>query len=186
VTLTEDGIVHAEPVMGTVVSFHIAPGELARSEARGALESACRRLHELDAIFSTWDPDSPMSLLRSGRLALGDAPPEIPLVLELCRQASELSKGWFDPWAMPGGVDPTGLVKGWAVERAVDVLHTTGVEVAMVNGGGDVALLGRSPAGGPWRIAIRHPFRLGLRHRPLPGDGRRLRHRSRRRRRRGL
>ena len=41
-------------------------------------------------------------------------------MLELCRRARDASDGWFDPWAMPGGVDPTGLVKGWAVERALD------------------------------------------------------------------
>ena len=33
--------------------------------------------------------------------------------------ARELSGGWFDPWAMPGGVDPTGYVKGWAAQRAL-------------------------------------------------------------------
>ena len=32
-------------------------------------------------------------------------------------QARDASGGWFDPWAMPGGYDPTGLVKGWAVHN---------------------------------------------------------------------
>jgi hypothetical protein len=34
-----------------------------------------------------------------------------------CEAAREASDGWFDPWAMPGGYDPTGLVKGWAVDQ---------------------------------------------------------------------
>ena len=34
-------------------------------------------------------------------------------------RAPSASGGWFDPWAIPGGVDPTGLVKGWAVEQAL-------------------------------------------------------------------
>ena len=80
-------------------------------------------------------------------------------VVELCEQARELSQGWFDPWAMPGGFDPTGLVKGWATEQALSVVQLAGVEAAIVNGGGDIAVLG-SPAGAPsWRIGIRHPWK---------------------------
>jgi thiamine biosynthesis lipoprotein len=100
-----------------------------------------------------------MSLLRSGQLGLDGVPPEIPRVIELCRQARVLSKGWFDPWAMPGGMDPTGLVKGWAVEQALAVVQAAGVDAAVVSGGGDIALLGCPPAGGAWRIGIRHPWR---------------------------
>jgi hypothetical protein len=44
--------------------------------------------------------------------------------------------GWFDPWAVPGGVDPTGL------------------EAAVVNGGGDIAVLGTPAPGQSWRIGI--------------------------------
>jgi thiamine biosynthesis lipoprotein len=159
VTLTEDGIIHAEAVMGTVVSFHVYPGACPDADARTAVGAACRRLQELDRLFTTWNPYSPMSLLRSGGIGLDEVPPEIPLVIELCRQARALSKGWFDPWAMPGGMDPTGLVKGWAVEQALGIVKSAGVEAAMVNGGGDIALLGCPPAGGAWRIGIRHPWR---------------------------
>jgi thiamine biosynthesis lipoprotein len=60
---------------------------------------------------------------------------------------------------MPGGVDPTGLVKGWAVERALDVLRLEGVTGALVNGGGDLAAFGCPAAGRAWRIGIRHPWR---------------------------
>ena len=86
-------------------------------EARRRAEA---RLRWVDDVFSTWKPESPVSRLRRGEIGLGDAPPEVAEVLELCRRAREASDGWFDPWAMPGGVDPTGLVKGWAVERALD------------------------------------------------------------------
>ncbi len=158
-TVARDVVVHAEPVMGTVVSFHVYPGVCSERDAAAAVASACRRLHELDRIFSTYDPVSPMSLFRSGVLAKGDVPPELPLVIELCRHAKALSNGWFDPWALPGGLDPTGLVKGWAVEQALGILEVAGVGSAMVNGGGDIALLGPPPTGDAWRIAIRHPWR---------------------------
>ncbi len=152
-------IVHVEQVMGTVFSFHVESGDCGPEDARAAVDSACTRLHDLDEIFSTWKPLSPMSLLRVGRLALGETPPEMSEVLDLCREAKELSQGWFDPWAMPGGLDPTGLVKGWAAEQALAVLEHAGVAAAMVNGGGDIALLGLPGEAPTWRIGVRHPWR---------------------------
>jgi thiamine biosynthesis lipoprotein len=151
-------IVHTEPVMGTMVSFHGEPGGLSDDNARAAVASACARLHELEDIFSTWKPTSAMSRFRAGSLRLEDAPVEMALVLELCEKARRLSQGWFDPWAMPGGFDPTGLVKGWATEQALGRLRLAGVRAAIVNGGGDIAVYGL-PEVGSWRVGVRHPWR---------------------------
>jgi len=140
--------------MGTAVSFVVPTREMPAPEARDALKEACRILHEADAVFSTWNPDSPMSRLRRGELALDDAPPVLREVLGECELARELSGGWFDPWAMPGGVDPTGLVKGWAAQRALEELRDAGLAAAMVNAGGDIACFGERP----WRIGVRHPL----------------------------
>ncbi len=146
---------HVEPVMGTIVG--IRSPEPLPSEA---VEAAVAVLHEADRLFSVWTSDSPMSRLRSGRTALDDLEPvdaaTIRAVLERCELARELSGGAFDPWSLPGGVNPTGLVKGWAVERARDALVDLGHEAVMVNGGGDIAVAGR-PRGHPWRVGIRHP-----------------------------
>jgi thiamine biosynthesis lipoprotein len=157
--VTAASVVRAEPVMGTVVSFHVFAGCCRQDKAETAVEEACRELHRLEAIFSTWVADSPLSLWRGGQIGFDQLPPEVPLVLDLCRRAKELSDGWFDPWAMPGGVDPTGLVKGWAVEQAIAILHEAGVEAALANGGGDIALFGHPPDAPAWRVGIRHPWR---------------------------
>ena len=146
--------------MGTAVSFHlrVVPPR-AHVDLDSALARACARLHEADRVFSTWNTGSPLSRLRQGRLALGEAPAEIRQVLDLCAYVRDLSGGWFDPWAMPGGVDPTGLVKGWAAERALEALALGPVLAASVNAGGDVAVLGRPGEGETWRIGVRHPWR---------------------------
>lgn len=150
---------HTEEVMGTVVSFTVLPGELPVPAARAAIAEACRILHEADAVFSTWDPGSPVSRLRRGEAPLHAMPAEVAEVLTLCRVAKQMSGGWFDPWALPGGVDPTGLVKGWAVERAAGRLRQAGVAAALVNGGGDLSCFGSPGPGQRWRIGIRHPWR---------------------------
>jgi FAD:protein FMN transferase len=148
---------HAEHVMGTVVSFDIRPQGLDDGSARRALRRACATLHRADAVFSTWRPDSPMSQFRRGDITEDEAPLEVLEVLDLCAHARRLSGGWFDPWALAGGVDPTGLVKGWAATRALADLRTAGVGAAMVNAGGDIAVCGRPEPTRPWRVGIRHP-----------------------------
>jgi thiamine biosynthesis lipoprotein len=147
--------------MGTVVSFAVHGGMLAEPEVRAAVEEACRLLHRHDETFSTWKPQSPMSRLRRGEISLAEAPSEVAEVLGLCEQARRLSGGWFNPWAMPGGVDPTGLVKGWAVEKALEVLRAAGVEAALLNGGGDLVGIGLPRAAQSWRVGIRHPWDTG-------------------------
>lgn len=155
---------HVEPVMGTVVGL-TSPDPLPAA----GLTAAVASLPDADRVFSTWLPNSHLSRLRRGQTGiddrgdlddLADLDPDdaamIDEVLERCRMARELTSGAFDPWAMPGGVDPTGLVKGWATDRAVRHLVAGGATTVMVNAGGDISVAGH-PDGRPWRVAIRHP-----------------------------
>lgn len=161
--MSQDGLVtHAEPVMGTVVSFALRPGGLPGPELRAALQAACAVLQDADAVFSTWNPGSPLSRLRRGQPPTAPGAGQPPVLAEVraaCQQARDASGGWFDPWAMPGGYDPTGLVKGWAVDKALRMLDQAGVPAALVNGGGDLAAFGMPGPGRCWRAGIRHPWR---------------------------
>jgi thiamine biosynthesis lipoprotein len=144
--------------MGTIVSFDVRLGPATPGSAQVALSRACTRLDRADALFSTWKPNSPMSLLRRKEMALEDAPSEITEVLRLCALARDFSGGWFDPWQMPGGLDPTGLVKGWAADRALAELRASGVGAAMVSAGGDLATFGGPQEGLAWRIGVCDPW----------------------------
>jgi len=99
-----------------------------------------------------------VSRMRRGEISLADAPAVVSDVLELCARARDASGGWFDPWSSPDGVDPTGLVKGWAAEQALLRLSLVpGVTGVMVNAGGDVACFGRPGPDREWRVGIRSP-----------------------------
>jgi thiamine biosynthesis lipoprotein len=145
--------------MGTVFSFAVVTGAEPEAAVRAAVAGACEVLHRCDALFSTWDEASPASRFRRGEASLGQMPPEFRQVVAECQAARRASDGWFDPWAMPGGFDPTGLVKGWATERALGVLRDAGLPGALINGGGDVAAFGSPGSGQRWRVGIRHPWR---------------------------
>ena len=149
---------HLEDVMGTIVTIdvytaaEVTPPEL--GVLRGQLSQARAVLHRADEVFSTWRPHSPVSRLRRGEISLAQAPPEVAEVLDRCTAARELSGGWFDPWAMPGGFDPTGYVKGWAAQNALAAFSAGTVCGALVNAAGDIA-----SSGG---LGHRQPFRIGI------------------------
>ncbi|MER7505199.1 FAD:protein FMN transferase [Nonomuraea pusilla] len=159
---------HAEHVMGTVFSFDIRDGE--PEEAARALGEAVAWLHRVDAVFSTYRPDSPVSRLGRGEIGLAACPPEVAEVLALCEEAERATGGYFT--ARPGGaLDPSGLVKGWAIERASALLDAAGLRRHSVNGGGDVQLGDRPAPGRPWRVGIAHPLRPGAVATVVAGGG---------------
>jgi FAD:protein FMN transferase len=155
-----DLVHHEEGVMGTVVTIDLYGDPLVagRTEVASLVASACAVLHDADDLFSTWRADSPMNRLRRGELSLDAAPPLMGEVLRRCEDARHRTSGWFDPWAMPGGVDPTGFVKGWAAQLAVSRLAGHGVLGAIVNAAGDVATAGTPAPGTPFRVGIVDPF----------------------------
>ena len=150
---------HRENVMGTVVTFDLVVNEDDRRDAVYLrLAQARTALHRADAVFSTWRARSPISRLRRGEISIAECPPEVAEVLDKCAAIKSISSGWFDPWAMPGGVDPTGYVKGWAAQRALFILVSAGLSGAIVNAAGDLAILGSQASGEPFRIGIVDPF----------------------------
>jgi thiamine biosynthesis lipoprotein len=144
--------------MGTVVTIDLFDhAQWPLGELELALKEAINILHSTDDVFSTWKPDSTISMLRRGEVSESDCPDEVREVLAICRKAYTISRGWFDPWSMAGGVDPTGCVKGWSAQRALHALRRTGVQGALVNAAGDVASFGGLGAGKPFRIGIVNP-----------------------------
>jgi len=151
-------LVHVEQVMGTVVSFDVRfRAESARSSMRAAVADAVTWLHRVDDVFSTYQPGSQVSRLGRGELRLVDCDGDVAEVLELCAQVGRESDGYFS--SMYGGkLDPTGVVKGWAIQRASEVLSSAGSTHHLVNGGGDIQAVGGSAPGVPWQVGIAHPL----------------------------
>jgi thiamine biosynthesis lipoprotein len=133
-----------------------------------AVDGVFAWFQRVDAIFSTWRADSEISRLSRGELSLCDVSHELCAVLDLCDQVSEDSHGAFDIYvgADPrvalreglGPIDPSGLVKGWALQRAAHDLRQAGAENFAMNAGGDVITAGRPRPGALWRVGVRHPW----------------------------
>lgn len=125
-----------------------------------ALDAAFDWFRWVDATFSTYKADSEISRLNRGELALADAHPEVRAVLARCEELYEETAGYFDirvPF-LRGVIDPSGLVKGWSVERAGQILAEAGARNYAINAGGDIIVRGTPPGADLWRIGIKHPF----------------------------
>ena len=119
------------------------------------VERAFEVLRAADRRFSRYDPDSEVSRYGRGELRPADLSDDLREVLALAGQAWEESGGAFSVRRPDGTLDTDGVVKGWAAQRAADVLADGGLRRFCLNAGGDVVVAGRARAGP--RLARRHP-----------------------------
>ena len=158
-----------EEQWGTVISLEVRARAEDPPVDERAIDECFAWFARVDDLFSTWRPDTEIMRIARGELAVDDADPEVREVLALCEQMRLETGGAFDIAAgahakvppRPGlaPLDPSGLVKGWAVARAGDMLRAAGAAHLFVNAGGDVLTAGH-PDGedARWRVGIQHPW----------------------------
>jgi FAD:protein FMN transferase len=143
--------------MGTVVTFDVCT-PAPPYELQAAVGRSVAWLHWVDETFSTYKPMSEVCRFDRGELTIGGSSEELRHVIALCHRFNEETGGFFDAWAS-GHFDPSGVVKGWSIERASSILTAEGLPDHAVDGGGDVRLRRPPGSGKPWKIAVRHPLR---------------------------
>ncbi|HEX4723032.1 MAG TPA: FAD:protein FMN transferase [Pseudonocardiaceae bacterium] len=103
--------------------------------------------------------DSEVSMADRGELGPDDYSIEFTEILALCAEYERRSGGAFRA-RLPGRrLDPSGVVKGWAVQRMAELLVADGAENFCINAGGDVVTRGEPEPGCRWRVGVRHPER---------------------------
>jgi thiamine biosynthesis lipoprotein len=124
-----------------------------------ALDEMFDWLRWVDATFSTYRDDSEVSRLNRGELAVDDVHPDVHDVLQRCEELRATTDGYFDARAGTNGIlDPSGLVKGWGVDRAATLLDAIGLENYALSAGGDMVLRGGALPDAAWRVGIQHPL----------------------------
>lgn len=148
-------------VWGTVL-FVDAATEIQGDEA--ALEAGIDKVREfaahVDDVFSTYKDDSVISKLRRNEITIESTSDEVKDVWNRCAFAREITEGAFDPWAVEGGFDPSGLVKGWAADKCARIMQEAGAAHVQINAAGDLTLLGGHLDAGktaPWSIGVVNP-----------------------------
>ncbi len=148
-------------VWGTVLYISAASTVIDRAAIDAAIEGVKEFVVDVDNAFSTYKENSFISRLRRGEIDIGQYPGDVQEVWDACQNAKYLTDGAFDPWAVPGGFDPSGYVKGWAADRVAQMLLMSGCGHIQVNAAGDLTLRGGNlTASGevePWKIGVTNP-----------------------------
>lgn len=139
-------------IMGTPVTVEIVGGDAA------ALAIAFDYFRAVDERFSTYKTTSEVSRINQGVHSHSAYSPEMREVLELAGATKQATGGYFDIYTPEGTLDPSGLVKGWAVNNAAKLIRANGHENFWVDAGGDIQTGGKNTQEKEWSVGVRNPF----------------------------
>ena len=148
------GVRRVEHIMGLPIVVDVRDD----NEPGAALEQLFDWLRWVDATFSTYKEDSEISRINRDELRREDAHPHVRYILGRCEELRQETGGYFDMNTPAGSIDPSGLVKGWAVDRAAAIFDDAGFHNYAVSAGGDMRVRGRAVPELAWRIGIQHPL----------------------------
>lgn len=132
--------------------------EIVDKASEDIVETVFAYFRQVDARYSPFKPDSEVSRINSG-LPDAEWSSEMRSILELCELTKRQSGGYFDVFH-EGRLDPSGLVKGWAIKNASKLVWDTGYRNYYVEAGGDVQAHGLNDKGKPWAVGIRNPQKI--------------------------
>ncbi len=112
----------------------------------------------VDRRFSTYKSDSEITAINEGRIAKPDYSDEMREVLALAEATKHETDGYFDIRRADGTLDPSGIVKGWAIRNAAAIVACTGARNFFIDAGGDIQSSGKNASGEQWSVGIRSPF----------------------------
>lgn len=134
--------------------------EIVDAGARETLEAVFAYFVSVDSRFSTYKEDSEISRINRGEVSRDASSAEMSEVFALAEKTKVETRGYFDIHRPDGLIDPSGIVKGWAVRNAAALIREAGYENYFVNAGGDIAMSGKNARGEEWSVGIRNPFNI--------------------------
>lgn len=114
----------------------------------------------VDARFSTYRAHSEINRFNRGEILEAALSPDVQDVFAMAHRTEMQTDGFFNMCKMDGSVDPSGIVKGWAINKAAQMLRGSGAENFYVDAGGDIQSQGVNEDGKNWRVGIRSPFQM--------------------------
>ncbi|MBI3624170.1 FAD:protein FMN transferase [Candidatus Saccharibacteria bacterium] len=139
-------------VMGMPATLEIVAADVDQA----MFDSIFDYFKRVDEKYSTYKDTSEISRINQG-LSRQKCSLEMKTVLDLCEQTKAATNGYFDV-DKDGQLDPSGLVKGWAINNAAKKLRRRGFKNFYVDIGGDIQVGGHNAEGQAWTIGLRNPF----------------------------
>ncbi|HXR64497.1 MAG TPA: FAD:protein FMN transferase [Ktedonobacteraceae bacterium] len=139
-------------LMGMPITVEIVD----QTVTEGDLGQVFAYFETIDDTFSTYKESSEIARINRGELTAEQYSADMRTILALSEQTKRETRGYFDI-QRNGVYDPAGIVKGWAIHNAAQMLREQGFRHFYVDAGGDIQVVGYK-RGNPWRIGIRNPF----------------------------
>ncbi|GCF08012.1 FAD:protein FMN transferase [Dictyobacter arantiisoli] len=140
-------------IMGMPITLEVMDATVTQSD----LNAVFAYFVSVDTAFSTYQTTSEISRINRGELAVENCSAAMQTILALSEQTKQETHGYFDI-QHNGYYDPSGIVKGWAIQNAASLLSARGYQNFYIDAGGDIQVAGFKD-GYPWRVGIRNPFK---------------------------
>lgn len=132
--------------------------EVVGAPTSAIIDDAFATFEAVDQRFSTYRDDSEIEAINRGGVRPSDYSAEMNEVFAIAERTRIETGGYFDMRRPNGTLDPSGVVKGWAIRNVARQIAATGARDFFVDAGGDIQSSGSNAAGQPWTIGIRNPF----------------------------
>lgn len=139
--------------MGMPISVDI--GSASNAEL---IDTVFEYFENIDRRFSTYRADSEIAAINRGDVPVFDWSGEMMEVLAIAKQTKIQTDGYFDIRTPDGSLDPSGIVKGWAIRNAAGIVQRAGISDFFIEAGGDIQCCGKNASGHEWSVGIRNPF----------------------------
>lgn len=141
-------------IMGMPVTVEVADA----SASSNLLKKSFDYFRYADRTFSTYKKDSEISRINRGELPEPEYSDDMKNIFRLAEETKRLTNGYFDIERPDGALDPSGIVKGWAINNVAELLKSLGCSHYYIEAGGDIQTGGKNSENKEWRIGIRSPF----------------------------
>ncbi len=133
--------------------------EICSAAAATIVDDVFDYFQEVDRRFSPYRSDSEIAAINRGDVPVKDCSGEMMEVLALAERTKDETGGYFDIRKPDGLLDPSGIVKGWAIRNAAGIVQRACVGDFFIDAGGDIQSCGRNASGLDWSVGIRNPFK---------------------------
>lgn len=141
-------------MMGMPLTVEVIDAQVTKAD----IEAVFDYFTQIDERFSTYKSTSEISAINRGEVLPKQYSPLMREVFAAAEETKKLTRGFFDMVSPDGHIDPSGLVKGWAIHNAATILSFKGFTSYYVEAGGDIQTRGMNAENEPWQVGIRNPF----------------------------
>lgn len=140
--------------MGMPITVEIVDQDTSQKD----FDSVFDYFDSIDNRFSTYKRNSEISQFNRGEITQKDLSLDIKEIFRLSELTRNQTEGFFNIKKMDGTIDPSGLVKGWAIRNAAAIIMKKGYKNFYIDAGGDIQVSGKNALHKKWSVGIKNPF----------------------------